>query len=113
MGLSFQAIIIAVIYAILTVVYVLAARPYNTLPKLQIAIGSVVWFIYVFMMIYDTNCLVNGHCVVWAWIRTVVYIILPTVMMILLLTIWKSGSKKAAEEKAKEEFKSAPKKQWF
>lgn len=109
MGLSFQAIIIAVIYAILTVVYVLAARPYNTLPKVQIAIGSVVWFIYVFMMIYDTNCLVNGNCVVWAWIRTVMYVLIPIVIVILLLTIWKSDSK----EKAKEEFKSVPKKQWF
>lgn len=32
--------------------------------------------------IYDTQCLVGGGCIVWSWIRTVLYCILPIVAII-------------------------------
>jgi len=50
--------------------------------------------------IYDTQCLVGGGCIVWSWIRTVLYCILPIVAII---AFFMSFGKEKKEKQEKDE----------
>lgn len=32
--------------------------------------------------VYDTECLVVGNCHAWSWIRTILYLIIPTIYVV-------------------------------
>lgn len=130
--IAIQAIILAIIYVIMTVVYILAVRPYEHFPVVTLVVQSLLWLVYIALIVYDTNCLVAGSCVAWAWLRTFLYAIIPAIViygLVIYLTeqanvkkAFKDAERAAAEkedEEAVEEFKSAPRMrrpqrpQWF
>jgi hypothetical protein len=82
--LSSQAWVIAIVYAICIVVGVItsmATQGFNGGTVIAVLFGA----IYLAISVYDTHCLTAGGCAVWSWIRTVMYIIFPTIIIIGLM----------------------------
>lgn len=46
---------------------------------------------FVALIVYDTECLSAGGCTIWSWIRTVLYIIVPSLILIGLAYALASG----------------------
>jgi hypothetical protein len=48
-------------------------------------VGLFIWILNVAILLYDTECLLAGNCYVWSWIRTVLYSIIPTIVIVLVV----------------------------
>jgi uncharacterized membrane protein (DUF485 family) len=48
-------------------------------------VGLIFYVLFVALTTYDTECLVKGNCVVWSWIRTVLYTFFPTIILIFII----------------------------
>lgn len=84
MLLSVQSIILIVVYALCILIGMIMFAPIAFQAKIMdvFITTSIITLIYVALLIYDTNCLTAGQCNVWSWIRTVLYLILPIIIII-------------------------------
>lgn len=56
----------------------------------------------VLLVAYDTACLTVGGCSVWSWIRTIIYVFVPVIVLLLMLlgTVFKPTlNPKSTEQK--------------
>jgi hypothetical protein len=61
-----------------------------------LAIGLVFSLLFIAITTYDTECLVKGQCIAWSWIRTILYILFPTI--IIIMTIFALSTKDSSSE---------------
>lgn len=96
MGISVQAWVILVVYAIVTVVAIVAMfMQFN----IWYLIPFVIWLIHYGIQVYDTNCLTVGNCSVWSWIRTIFNIIGPILLVILVIYSFATKDRSNDEER--------------
>jgi preprotein translocase subunit SecG len=79
--LTKQTWVLAIVYALSTLGYVILAAT-NDPQKL---LWLLVFLPFSALVVYDTECLVRGNCMEWAWIRTTLYALLPVIFLILLV----------------------------
>jgi hypothetical protein len=82
--ISVQSVIIAIVYILCLIVGLLTIIKQN-----KVSVGSIIGMLFclgfIALLVYDTNCLTNGACGVWSWIRTILYIIFPIIGLIIAL----------------------------
>ncbi len=78
-----QALTILIVYVLLSIVVV--ALAVKSASSSIGVVGALTWILYVALM-------VRGNCNVWSWVRTVLYILLPVVLLV-VLSIALFGSK--------------------
>lgn len=99
-----QAITISVFYFIMfLIVAFLAFKSLSFIDALKVLTP---FLITTLLLVYDTDCLVTGGCVVYSWIRTILYLIsIVIIINIVSLTIFTATSIASAADK---EIKSTP-----
>lgn len=96
LGLTAPAIVIGIIYLLLTIVIGISMKGQSA----GAIIGTLIfWLLSAILLVYDTNCLVIGGCTVWAWVRMILYSIIPVLLIILFLAYL---ANKTDEEETKE-----------
>lgn len=81
--LSSQSIMIAIVYGLCAII---AAG--GLVSSGNIGVGIICFIIislYTALIVYDTNCLTKGSCNIWSWVRTIMYTILPIIMLVVSL----------------------------
>ena len=48
-------------------------------------VGCLCTLLTIGIMTFDTDCLTSGSCEIWSWIRTILYIIVPVIAILVLL----------------------------
>ena len=103
--MSPQTWLLASILSILTIVFVVMAAISKSLNAFGI-IAVLIWIVQVVILCYDTECLVAGNCHVWSWIRTILYLIVPTIVLIfVIIEMVKKGKNKNNSKKQEEQSK--------
>jgi hypothetical protein len=74
-----QVITILIVYFLLSIALLISAG-FNVPVIVSIFIQSL-WMI---LLIYDTKCLVEGNCNTWAWVRTILMLLIPAILIILM-----------------------------
>jgi hypothetical protein len=98
-----QAITILVVYIIILIIALIGSITSKTF-NVWSALGFVIYFLFIALVAYDTNCLTVGDCGVWSWIRTVFYILAPVISIITLifgLAVGTAAAKKAVKQEKK------------
>jgi hypothetical protein len=97
---SVPATILAIIYVIYTVLNVtLAVRDKKF--GIGFVFATALWIAIALLIVYDTACLTSGQCTVWSWVRTVLYAIIPILIIVIFMTALTSPA--PAPEAPKEE----------
>jgi phosphotransferase system glucose/maltose/N-acetylglucosamine-specific IIC component len=91
-----QAWILLIVYIISTAISAYLLR--KSSPGL-IAGFVIGWLVFICFLVYDTNCLVQGDCRVWSWVRTFFYLIIPVIVIVLFFVFFVENKKKDKEEK--------------
>jgi|APGre2960657444_1045066.scaffolds.fasta_scaffold426298_1 hypothetical protein len=94
---SIPATILAIIYVIYTVLNVTLAvrdKSFNS----GFVVAMFLWLAIALLIVYDTACLTSGQCTAWSWIRTVLYAIIP---ILLIITFMNTLTQVPAEEEKK------------
>lgn len=80
-SISIQAIVLSVILLVLAAIHL-----YMLITSFSGAmlVSFIIYLVFMGVTVYDTECLVRGDCNVWAWIRTVLYTILPVILIVVL-----------------------------
>ncbi len=87
MALSPQAMTIAVVYVILTFVSTGIAITQDGF-GVSVVLGFLFSSLFIALVVYDTLCLTQGDCGVWSWIRTALYLIVPTIALIVSIFLF-------------------------
>jgi len=89
MLLSVQSIILTVVYGLCIIIGSIMLIPLAFQAKMMdvFITASIMTLIYVGLLIYDTNCLTKGQCNVWSWIRTILYLILPIIVILMEISM--------------------------
>jgi len=95
-----QALTILIVYLLSLIVGLIGSIMSKTF-NLFTGIGLFFSLLFVVFLTYDTNCLTEGNCGVWSWIRTVLYILFPVISLILLLVGLVTGKSKKTEDTKK------------
>lgn len=74
-----QVITILTVYFLLSI-NLLVSSGFSVPVIVSIFIQSL-WMI---LLIYDTKCLVEGNCNTWAWVRTILMLLIPAILIILM-----------------------------
>lgn len=98
--LSTQAIIVAIVYFTLLIIGFIGA-----IVTKQMSIWSVVGFLIStclgLLVIYDTNCLTQGGCSIWSTIRTILYVFMPIIILIMFFyTLFRKGPSAAFQSQS-------------
>lgn len=97
MALTPQAILILIVYVLsLTVGMVASFHAGKFDVKAAIALLTSLGFLI--LLVYDTQCLTVGSCTTWSWVRSVLYVIVPVISLIMLI-VGLYGGKKENETK--------------
>jgi len=83
-GLSLPAIITAIVFAVLLIVSLVTNIRFKTFSPMTV-VGLFVSILMFALIVYDTNCLTQGNCNVWSWVRTLLYIIGPTAIVVMMI----------------------------
>lgn len=82
--MSPQAILLAVVLSIMFILTLaLSIRNFSG----SYLFAMLLWLAWIAVTVYDTECLVAGDCIIYSWIRTIFYIIMPIIFIILLLSV--------------------------
>jgi hypothetical protein len=84
MKLSGPAKVLAIVYLILTTISVIAMILQKTFSVFT-TLGTLLWLATASLIVYDTHCLTAGNCTTWSIIRTVLYLIIPVITIIVML----------------------------
>ena len=92
MELTPQAILILIVYVLsLTVGTVASFHAGKFDAKSVIALLTSIVFLA--LVVYDTQCLTVGACTTWSWIRSVMYVLVPVISLIMLIVSLYGGKK--------------------
>jgi hypothetical protein len=81
---SSQALAILIFYVIAAfIIGGMTIKAGSTTSGIMIIVAMVISAV---ILAYDTNCLTEGGCGVWSWIRTVVYCLQPIIIIYALAT---------------------------
>lgn len=81
--MSPQAILLTVVLGILTIFMAVVTFMNFTIEGL---VTLIFWIILFAVSIYDTQCLVQGNCFAWSWVRTVLWAIIPIIMIAVIIS---------------------------
>lgn len=82
--MSTQSLLVIIIYSICLLIALITSIVKKTINSSEI-FGFILSFLYVILLAYDTNCLTEGQCGTWSWIRTILYLIFPTIILVLFM----------------------------
>lgn len=82
LGITIQAFIIAIIYLILIIIGLIAS--FKNHAYVSGIISAIFALLFTALLVYDTNCLTSGNCNVWSIVRTVLYLILPIIVLVIM-----------------------------
>jgi hypothetical protein len=82
--MSPQTWIISIVLTVMTILLITVAAVNKALGVNSI-VPLIFWILSIFLLSYDTECLVGGNCRIWSWIRTILYSIMPTIIIIIIL----------------------------
>lgn len=74
-----QAITILIVYALLSIALIISAGV-----SIPVIVSIIIQTLWMFLLIYDTKCLVEGKCNTWAWVRTILMLLIPAILIILM-----------------------------
>lgn len=94
---SKQAISLSVVFVIVILAFIILSIIQKTFKGMDI-VWYVLILLYGLLVVYDTDCLVIGGCNVWSWIRTVLHMILPIVILVLKITFIRSLQKEKKQQ---------------
>lgn len=95
MSLTPQAILVLIVYVLsLTVGTVASFNAGKFDAKAAIALLTSVAFLM--LIVYDTQCLTMGSCSTWSWVRSIMYVLVPVIGLIVLI-VGLFGGKKEKE----------------
>lgn len=83
MALSPQANLIAVVYVLSIIIGIGMSFKAGTFGMNSI-FGTLVTLALLSLILYDTQCLTQGNCGTWSWIRSVLYVLLPSIGLIMM-----------------------------
>ena len=78
---STQAIILLIVY-ILVILIGLGTTIYKEGMSLLLGLNVVLSIALTVLLAYDTACLTSGQCGTWSWVRTILYILIPIIAII-------------------------------
>lgn len=94
-----QAITIAIFYFIMF--FIIAFMSFKNLSFLAALKVIIPYLLMTVLLIYDTDCLVQGGCFVYSWIRSVLYlIIIITAIFLASLSLFSVSNEAAAASQA-------------
>ncbi len=103
--MSTQSLLVIIIYSLCLLIAFIVSIVKKTI-NLTGVLGFIFSFLYIALLAYDTNCLTEGQCGTWSWIRTILYLIFPTIILILfMISIFKN--KKIEEKTVEKEEKNS------
>lgn len=82
--ISTQSVIIAIVYILCLIVALIAIIKQNMF-NIWSGIGLIFYLAFIMLLVYDTNCLTQGTCGTWSWIRTILYVFFPIISLITAL----------------------------
>lgn len=80
--MSPQTYTIAIVYSLLLIISTGTAWKQQGF-SLNLAWSFLLSLGLIALVSYDTLCLTQGNCGVWSWIRTVIYILIPVILIIM------------------------------
>ena len=84
--MSPQAWTIVFVYILLSISTMAIAIKNKTFkPSGSSVFGCLCTLLAIGIMTFDTDCLTSGSCEIWSWIRTILYIIVPVIAILVLL----------------------------
>lgn len=100
--MSVQSWVLAIVLSLIAVLVIVSWIIYKTW-SLGGTVSLILYLLFVAITTYDTECLVEGKCIIWSWIRSVIYMIIPVIIIIIYLYALaaSSKSKNAIEQEAK------------
>lgn len=81
--MSPQALVIAIVYALVILLSIIGMIQQKQL-GVSAFFGLLLGIAFAWLIVYDTDCLTQGQCTVWSWIRTMLYVLFPVLMLILV-----------------------------
>lgn len=98
--MSPQALVLLVVYIIFFVVGLIMSIKAKTF-GMNTVFGLFGSILFLCLTVYDTNCLTAGNCGVWSWIRTILYVLIPLIALVIMFVSFFKGkdiTKKTEEE---------------
>ena len=91
MTFSVQSYLIAIVYLICLVIFtvigiIIIPSVFRTAKMISIIIFT--FFIltgFIVLLAFDTNCLTEGGCSIWSWIRTILNLIVPVLFVVMVI----------------------------
>lgn len=80
--MSTQAWVVAIVYLLCIVIGIVGSITSKTFTMWS-ALGAFVGILVLLLVTYDTACLTNGYCGAWSWVRTVLYVIVPVIVLVI------------------------------
>jgi hypothetical protein len=111
MTFSIQSYVIAIVYLICLVIFTvigIIAIPAVFRTAKMVSIIMLTFFIlvgFIVLLAFDTNCLTEGGCSIWSWIRTVLNLIIPILFVVMVIIALVNIKKMQSENNVEEELK--------
>lgn len=77
-----QAILLVVVYILIIIIATVSAIQKQGASYI-LGLNVVLSVALTILLAYDTACLTSGNCGIWSWVRTVLYILIPIIGIII------------------------------
>lgn len=77
-----QAILLLVVYILIIIIATVSAIQKQGASYI-LGLNVVLSLALTILLAYDTACLTSGNCGIWSWVRTVLYIVIPIIGIII------------------------------
>ena len=84
------AFLVLVAFTAMLLALMIKARTFVTNTRESLTFLAL-WMAIVFIITYDTECLVKGKCASYSWMRTVLLSILPIILIMMVIKQTRSG----------------------
>lgn len=92
MALTPQAILILIVYVLSLTIGTVASFHAGKF-DVKAVVALLMSLAFLVLVVYDTQCLTMGSCTTWSWVRSVLYVIVPVISLIMMIVDMYGGKK--------------------
>jgi hypothetical protein len=88
MELTRQSYLVGIVYVVMIFIgtgITLKASKFTAESVVYAIVGLIISLAYSALIVYDTNCLTIGNCGVWSWVRSIFYVMIPVIIIIMMI----------------------------
>lgn len=109
--MSIQSWILGIVLSLIAVLVIVSWVVFKTW-SVKGVIALIIYLLFVAVTTYDTECLVEGKCMIWSWVRTVLYAVIPTIVIVIYIYALATKDKAAIQKNVQPRIQLNPGVSW-